>query len=202
MVPTRFREKGLSRSGFRPLPHPNHPEAGWSFPTSHRRDQEADGQGPDRFDLGLRDIPDRFPWRSGGPSTDGAHRPGDVRGAAGAPETTTRVNGICIQLKAARGTGLMLTPFASCRSPDGDRASERPSSASACFDVSERQPTGAAHMFGDFVRQAFRHRSRRRPLRGVTFGPPAIPRVTAGAEDGRGTSPSSSKEGAYRTATL
>ncbi|MBK5257827.1 MAG: cytochrome B6, partial [Vicinamibacteria bacterium] len=60
MEPDEIREKDLLPAGFFPLPHPNHPEGGMTFPKFHIDEiKKQEGRDLTRFDLDF-DLPDRF----------------------------------------------------------------------------------------------------------------------------------------------
>jgi cytochrome c peroxidase len=60
MSPDEIRQKNLFPAGFRPLPHPNHPEGGMLFPKIQIKEVKAqEDRDLTRFDLDF-DLPDHF----------------------------------------------------------------------------------------------------------------------------------------------
>ena len=178
LTPEEIRAQDIFPAGFRPLPHPNHPEGGMLFPhfviDELKRQEQRDLT---RFDLDF-DLPDHFL-----PEFPAAifltTRPdlGDV--SQGQVVTLDNYfalfNGI-LNPKQLEGLRLLLTPFPQQQfNSTDDRRSARPSRGVACFDCHSNGHTDAAtHLAGDARPQAFRHRVDTPSLRGVniqqTFG--------------------------------
>src|SRR5258708_25972588 len=60
MSPDQIRQRNAFPEGFKPLPHPNHPEGGMVFPKFHIDEiKRQEGRDLTRFDLDF-DIPDQF----------------------------------------------------------------------------------------------------------------------------------------------
>ncbi len=61
MSPEEIREKGLFPKGYLPLPHPNHPEGGMTFPKMmiDKLVEMGEGKRLERFDLDF-DLPEHF----------------------------------------------------------------------------------------------------------------------------------------------
>lgn len=159
--------------GFRPLPHPNHPEGGMLFPAhviaEVRRQTDRDLS---RFDLDF-DLPTHllpeFP-----PPIFLTTRPdlGDVSNR----ELVTshnyfRIFSGILNPKQLEGLRLLVTPFPQQQfNATDDRRSERPSLGVSCFDCHVNGHTNAAtHLVGDIRPQAFRHRLDTTTLRGVNI---------------------------------
>lgn len=173
MTPADIKAKGLWPEGFRPLPHPNHPEGGMLFP-QHEIDETRKQTGRDlaRFDLGF-DLPahllPEFP-----PAMFLVTRPdlGDV--SQGQLVTLSNYydlfNGI-LNPKQLEGLRLLVTPFPQQQfNATADRRSELPSQGVACFDCHANGHTNAAtHLAGDARPQEFRHRIETPSLRGVNI---------------------------------
>jgi len=178
LTPDEIRARDIFPAGFRPLPHPNHPEGGMVFPLfvidELKRQEQRDLT---RFDLDF-DLPDHFL-----PEFPAAifltTRPdlGDV--SQGKVVTLDNYfalfNGI-LNPKQLEGLRLLLTPFPQQQfNATDDRRSARPSRGVACFDCHSNGHTDAAtHLAGDARPQSFRHRIDTPSLRGVniqqTFG--------------------------------
>ena len=173
MTPDEIRAQDLFPAGFRPLPHPNHPEGGMLFP--HAVIEELNRQEQrdlTRFDLDF-DLPDHFL-----PEFPAAiyltTRPdlGDV--SQGRVVTLDNYfalfNGI-LNPKQLEGLRLLLTAFPQQQfNATEDRRSVRPSRGVACFDCHTNGHTnGATHLAGDARPQAFRHRIDTPSLRGVNI---------------------------------
>ncbi len=168
-----IRARDIFPAGFRPLPHPNHPEGGMVFPRfvidELKRQEQRDLT---RFDLDF-DLPDHFL-----PEFPAAifltTRPdlGDVsRGQVVTLDNYFALfNGI-LNPKQLEGLRLLLTPFPQQQfNATEDRRSARPSRGVACFDCHSNGHTDAAtHLAGDARPQAFRHRIDTPSLRGVNI---------------------------------
>jgi cytochrome c peroxidase len=171
--PEGIREKDLFPAGLFPLPHPNHPEGGMTFPKFQidevKRQEERDLT---RFDLDF-DLPDHFLPEFPAPIFL-TTRPdlGDV--SQGKLVTIDNYyelfNGI-LNPKQLEGLRLLLTPFPQQQfNQTEDRRSERPSRGVACFDCHANGHTNAStHQAGDVRPQAFRHRLDTPSLRGVNI---------------------------------
>jgi cytochrome c peroxidase len=171
--PEEIREKNLFPAGFFPLPHPNHPEGGMTFPKFHineiKKQEERDLT---RFDLDF-DLPDHFLPEFPAPIYL-TTRPdlGDV--SQGKLVTIDNFydlfNGV-LNPKQIEGLRLLVTVFPQQQfNQTEDRRSERPSRGVACFDCHANGHTNAAtHLVGDIRPQEFRHRIDTPPLRGVNI---------------------------------
>ena len=173
MSPDEIRARDLFPAGFRPLPHPNHPEGGMLFPhaviAELNRQEQRDLT---RFDLDF-DLPDHFL-----PEFPAAlyltTRPdlGDVsQGRVVTLDNYSALfNGI-LNPKQLEGLRLLLTAFPQQQfNATEDRRSVRPSRGVACFDCHTNGHTnGATHLAGDARPQSFRHRIDTPSLRGVNI---------------------------------
>jgi cytochrome c peroxidase len=173
LTPGEIRAQDIFPAGFRPLPHPNHPEGGMVFPhfviEELKRQEQRDLT---RFDLDF-DLPDHFL-----PEFPAAifltTRPdlGDV--SQGQVVTLDNYyalfNGL-LNPKQLEGLRLLLTPFPQQQfNATEDRRSARPSRGVACFDCHSNGHTDAAtHLAGDARPQAFRHRIDTPTLRGLNI---------------------------------
>ena len=166
-----IRARDIFPAGFRPLPHPSHPEGGMLFPPAViaelMRQEQRDLA---RFDLDF-DLPDHFlPEFPGGIFLTTRSDLGDV--AQGQVVTLDNYfalfNGL-LNPKQLEGLRLLLTPFPQQQfNATDDRRSVRPSRGVACFDCHTNGHTnGATHLAGDARPQAFRHRLDTPSLRGV-----------------------------------
>ena len=171
MSPEAVREQDSFPEGFKPLPHPNHPEGGMVFPVFHINEvKKQTGRDLTRFDLDF-DLPDAFLPEFPAPIFL-TTRPdlGDV--SRGRLVTTDNYyelfNGI-LNPKQLEGLRLLVTPFAQQQfNLTADRRSERPSLGVSCFDCHQNGSTnGATHQVGDIRPQQFRHRIDTPTLRGV-----------------------------------
>lgn len=173
MEPEEIRDKNLFPAGFFPLPHPNHPEGGMTFP-KFQIDETKKQEGRDltRFDLDF-DLPDRFLPEFPAPIYL-TTRPdlGDV--SQGKLVTIDNhfelFNGV-LNPKQLEGLRLLVTAFPQQQfNQTEDRRSERPSRGVACFDCHANGHTNAAtHLVGDIRPQEFRHRLDTPTLRGVNI---------------------------------
>ncbi len=173
LSPGEIRAQDLFPAGFRPLPHPNHPEGGMLFPhfviDELNRQEQRDLT---RFDLDF-DLPDHFLPEFPAPIYL-TTRPdlGDV--SQGRVVTFDNYfalfNGL-LNPKQLEGLRLLLTPFPQQQfNATEDRRSVRPSRGVACFDCHANGHTNAAtHLAGDARPQPFRHRVDTPSLRGVNI---------------------------------
>ena len=173
MGPDELRDKDLFPAGFFPLPHPNHPEGGMTFPKFHideiKKQEERDLT---RFDLDF-DLPDHFLPEFPAPIYL-TTRPdlGDV--SQGKLVTIDNFyelfNGV-LNPKQIEGLRLLVTAFPQQQfNQTEDRRSARPSRGVACFDCHANGHTNAAtHLAGDVRPQEFRHRIDTPTLRGVNI---------------------------------
>ncbi len=173
MAPEEIRDKNLFPAGFYPLPHPNHPEGGMTFPKFQIDEiKKQEGRDLTRFDLDF-DLPDHFLPEFPAPiylttRTD----LGDV--SQGKLVTINNYyalfNGL-LNPKQLEGLRLLLTPFPQQQfNQTEDRRSEQPSRGVACLDCHANGHTNATtHLVGDIRPQEFRHRIDTPPLRGVNI---------------------------------
>lgn len=168
---TQIRDQGLFPAGFLPLPHPNHPEGGMTFPQFQIDEiKKQEGRDLTRYDLDF-DLPDHLLPEFPAPIYL-TTRPdlGDV--SQGQLVTLQNFhalfNGI-LNPKQLNGLRLLLTPFPQQQfNATDDRRSEKPSQGVACFDCHANGHTNATtHLVGDIRPQEFRHRIDTPPLRGV-----------------------------------
>jgi len=173
LSPGEIRTQDLWPAGFRPLPHPNHPEGGMLFPhaviVELQRQEQRDLT---RFDLEF-DLPDQFLPEFPAPIflTTRADL-GDVsRGQVVTLENYFGLFNGLLNPKQLEGLRLLLTPFPQQQfNATDDRRSVRPSRGVACFDCHTNGHTNAAtHLAGDARPQAFRHRIDTASLRGVNI---------------------------------
>lgn len=171
MSPEEIREAGLFPDGFKPLPHPNHPEGGMVFP-QHHIDQINEDENRDltRFDLDY-DLPEHFlPEYPPAIYLTTRKDLGDV--SQGEVVTINNYfeifNGI-LNPKQLEGLRLLVTPFPQQQfNQTADRRSAEPSRGVTCFDCHVNGHTNAAtHLVGDIRPQELRHRIDTPPLRGV-----------------------------------
>jgi cytochrome c peroxidase len=173
MGPDAIREKDVFPAGLFPLPHPNHPEGGMTFPKfeiDELNKQEA--RDLTRFDLDF-DVPAHFLPEFPAPIYL-TTRPdlGDV--SQGKLVTINNFfelfNGI-LNPKQIEGLRLLVTPFPQQQfNQVEDRRSEHPSRGVACLDCHANGHTNAAtHLVGDIRPQEFRHRIDTPTLRGVNI---------------------------------
>ena len=171
LTPGEIRERDAFPAGFRPLPHPNHPEGGMLFPPAViaelGRQEQRDLA---RFDLDF-DLPDHFlPEFPGGMFLTTRSDLGDVaRGQVVTLDNYFALFNGLLNPKQLEGLRLLLTPFPQQQfNATDDRRSARPSRGIACFDCHTNGHTnGATHLAGDARPQAFRHRIDTPSLRGV-----------------------------------
>jgi cytochrome c peroxidase len=173
MTPEAVREKDAFPHGFRPLPHPNHPEGGMLFPQFFiddiKRQEQRDLQ---RFDLDF-DLPDHFLPEFPAPiflitRTD----LGDVsQGRELTIDNFMEVMDGILNPKQLEGLRLLLTPFPQQQfNQTEDRRTVRPSRGVACFDCHANGHSNAStHLIGDIRPQEFRRRIDTPSLRGVNI---------------------------------
>jgi len=173
MSPEQIRQRNVFPEGFKPLPHPNHPEGGMVFPKFHIDEvKRQEARDLTRFDLDF-DLPDHFLPEFPPPiflttRTD----LGDV--SQGKLVTIMNYyelfNGI-LNPKQLEGLRLLVTPFPQQQfNQTEDRRSELPSRGVACFDCHVNGHTNAStHEVGDIRPQEFRHRIDTPSLRGVNI---------------------------------
>ena len=173
MSPDDIRDKELFPAGFYPLPHPNHPEGGMTFPKFQIDEiKKQEGRDLTRFDLDF-DLPDHMLPEFPSPIYL-TTRPdlGDVSGGklATIDNYYALFNGI-LNPKQIEGLRLLLTPFPQQQfNQTEDRRSELPSRGVACFDCHANGNTNATtHLVGDIRPQEFRHRIDTPTLRGVNI---------------------------------
>jgi cytochrome c peroxidase len=173
MSPDEIRDKNLLPKGFYPLPHPNHPEGGMTFPKSTIDEtKKQTGRDLTRFDLDY-DIPEHFQPEFPPPMYL-TTRPdlGDV--SQGKLVTSSNYyemfNGI-LNPKQLEGLRLLLTPFPQQQfNETEDRRSAQPSLGVACFDCHVNGHTNkTTHLVGDIRPQEYRHRINTVSLRGVNI---------------------------------
>jgi cytochrome c peroxidase len=173
MSPEEIRDKDLFPAGFFPLPHPNHPEGGMTFPKFHIDEiKKQEGRDLTRFDLDF-DLPDRFLPEFPAPIYL-TTRPdlGDVsRGKLVTIDNFYELFNGALNPKQIEGVRLLVTAFPQQQfNQTEDRRSERPSRGVACFDCHANGHTNAAtHLVGDIRPQEFRHRIDTPSLRGVNI---------------------------------
>ena len=171
LTPAEVRDQDLFPAGFRPLPHPHHPEGGMLFPSFvlaeilHQEQRDLT-----RFDLDF-DLPDHFlPEFPSGIFLTTRSDLGDV--SQGKVVTLDNYHALfngLLNPKQLEGLRLLVTPFPQQQfNSTEDRRSLRPSRGVACFDCHTNGHTNAAtHLAGDARPQAFRHRIDTVSLRGV-----------------------------------
>jgi cytochrome c peroxidase len=173
LTPDEIRKQNAFPAGFLPLPHPNHPEGGMTFPQFHIDEiKRQEARDLTRFDLDF-DLPDHLLPEFPAPIFL-TTRPdlGDV--SQGKQLTIDNFyalfNGV-LNPKQLEGLRLLLTPFPQQQfNQTEDRRSERPSRGVACLDCHANGHTNAAtHLVGDIRPQEFRHRIDTPSLRGVNI---------------------------------
>lgn len=173
MSPAEIRGKDLFPAGFYPLPHPNHPQGGMTFPKFAIDEiKKQEGRDLARFDLDF-DLPDYLLPEFPAPIFL-TTRPdlGDV--SQGKLVTINNYyelfNGV-LNPKQLEGLRLLVTPFPQQQfNQTDDRRSEQPSRGVACLDCHANGHTDAAtHLAGDVRPQEFRHRIDTPSLRGVNI---------------------------------
>jgi cytochrome c peroxidase len=173
MAPSEIRDQDAFPAGLFPLPHPNHPEGGMTFPKFEIDEiKKQEGRDLTRFDLDF-DIPDHFLPEFPAPIYL-TTRPdlGDVsQGKLVTIDSYYELfNGI-LNPKQIEGLRLLVTPFPQQQfNQTEDRRSSRPSRGVACLDCHQNGHTNAAtHLAGDVRPQEFRHRIDTPTLRGVNI---------------------------------
>jgi cytochrome c peroxidase len=174
MSSDEIRTKALFPKGYLPLPHPNHPEGGMTFPKMMIDQLVKMGESNrlERFDLDF-DLPEHF-LAEFPPAIYLTTRPdlGDV--SQGKLVTLDNYyelfNGI-LNPKQLEGLRLLVTQFPQQQfNATEDRRSEKPSRGVACFDCHVNGHTnGAVHLVGDIRPQQNRHRIETPSLRGVNI---------------------------------
>ena len=173
LSPAEIRTKNVFPIGFLPLPHPNHPEGGMTFPQFHIDEIERqEGRDLTRFDLDF-DLPDHLLPEFPAPIFL-TTRPdlGDVsKGKQVTIENYYELFDGVLNPKQIEGLRLLLTPFPQQQfNQTEDRRSERVSRGVACLDCHANGHTNAAtHLVGDIRPQEFRHRIDTPSLRGVNI---------------------------------
>ncbi len=173
MDPEQIREKDLFPAGFLPLPHPNHPEGGMTFPQFHIDEiKKQEARDLTRFDLDF-DLPDHFLPEFPAPIFL-TTRPdlGDVsQGKLVTIDNFYELFNGLLNPKQLEGLRLLVTAFPQQQfNQTEDRRSERASRGVTCFDCHANGHTNAAtHLVGDIRPQEFRHRIDTPPLRGVNI---------------------------------
>jgi cytochrome c peroxidase len=173
MTAEDIQRQNLFPAGFLPLPHPNHPEGGMTFPKFHIDEiNKQEQRDLTRFDLDL-DLPDHLLPEFPAPIFL-TTRPdlGDVsQGKLLTIDNFYQLFNGVLNPKQIEGLRLLLTPFPQQQfNQTEDRRSERPSRGVACFDCHANGHTNAAtHLVGDIRPQEFRHRIDTPSLRGVNI---------------------------------
>jgi len=173
LSPAEVRAQDIFPAGFRPLPHPDHPEGGMLFPhfviDEIERQEQRDLT---RFDLEF-DLPDHFlPEFPAAIFLTTRSDLGDVsQGQVVTLENYFALFDGLLNPKQLEGLRLLLTPFPQQQfNATDDRRSARPSRGVACFDCHANGHTDAAtHLAGDARPQSFRHRVDTPSLRGVNI---------------------------------
>jgi cytochrome c peroxidase len=173
MTPAEIRKQNAFPAGFFPLPHPNHPEGGMTFPKFHIDEiKRQEARDLTRFDLDF-DFPDHLLPEFPAPIYL-TTRP-DLGDVSQGQEVTIEnfyalFNGV-LNPKQLEGLRLLLTPFPQQQfNQTEDRRSERISRGVACLDCHANGHTNAAtHLVGDIRPQEFRHRIDTPSLRGVNI---------------------------------
>jgi cytochrome c peroxidase len=171
--PEEIKAKGVYPEGFKPLPHPNHPEGGMVFPKKHIDElKRQEGRDLTRFDLDF-DLPDHlmpeFP-----PAVFLTTRTdlGDVsQGELITIRNFNRLFKDILNPKQLEGLRLLVTPFPQQQfNATEDRRSLQAHLGVSCFDCHVNGHTnGATHLVGDIRPQEFRHRIDTPALRGVNI---------------------------------
>ncbi len=174
MPSSEIQQKGQFPKGFLPLPHPNHPEGGMTFPKMmiDKLIEMGEGNRLERFDLDF-DLPEAF-LPEFPPAMFLTTRPdlGDV--SQGKVVTLDNYyelfNGI-LNPKQLDGLRLLVSQFPQQQfNATEDRRSEKPSRGVTCFDCHVNGHTnGTTHLAGDIRPQAHRRRIETPSLRGVNI---------------------------------
>src|SRR6266849_6432876 len=173
MSPDQIRQRNVFPEGFKPLPHPNHPEGGMVFPKFHIDEiKRQEGRDLTRFDLDF-DLPDHFPPEFP-PAIFLTTRTdlGDVsQGKLVSIMNYYELFSGILNPKDLEGLRLLVTPFPQQQfNQTEDRRSEAPFRGVTCFDCHVNGHTnGGTHLVGDIRPQEFRHRIETPSLRGVNI---------------------------------
>lgn len=174
MSPDEIREKGLFPKGYLPLPHPNHPEGGMTFPKMMIDELEKMGEGRrlERFDLDF-DLPEQF-LPEFPPAIFLTTRPdlGDVsKGKVVTLDNLYELFDGILNPKQLEGFRLLVTQFPQQQfNITEDRRTEKPSRGVTCFDCHVNGHTnGTVHLVGDIRPQENRRRIETPSLRGVNI---------------------------------
>ncbi len=173
MEPEEIKDKDLLPAGFFPLPHPNHPEGGMTFPKFHIDEiKKQEARDLTRFDLDF-DLPDLFLPEFPAPIYL-TTRPdlGDVsKGKLVTLDNYYELFDGVLNPKQIEGLRLLVTAFPQQQfNQTEDRRSARPSRGVTCFDCHANGHTNATtHLVGDIRPQEFRHRIDTPSLRGVNI---------------------------------
>jgi cytochrome c peroxidase len=173
LSPAEVRKQNAFPAGFFPLPHPNHPEGGMTFPKFHIDEiKRQEGRDLTRFDLDF-DLPDHLLPEFPAPIFL-TTRPdlGDVsQGKLLTIDNYYEIFNGVLNPKQIEGLRLLLTPFPQQQfNQTEDRRSERVSRGVVCLDCHANGHTNAAtHLVGDIRPQEFRHRIDTPSLRGVNI---------------------------------
>jgi len=173
MSPAEIRKQNAFPAGFFPLPHPNQPEGGMTFPKFHIDEiKRQEGRDLTRFDLDF-DLPDHFLPEFPAPIFL-TTRPdlGDVsQGKLLTIDNYYEIFNGVLNPKQIEGLRLLLTPFPQQQfNQTEDRRSEKISRGVACLDCHANGHTNAStHLVGDIRPQPFRHRIDTPSLRGVNI---------------------------------
>jgi len=173
MTPEEIRKQDQWPRGFLPLPHPNHPEGGMTFPKFHIEEvKKQEGRDLTRFDLDF-DLPDHVLPEFPPPIYLTTRLDlGDVsQGKLVTIENFYELFNGVLNPKQLEGLRLLVTPFPQQQfNQTEDRRTERPSRGVVCFDCHVNGHTNAAtHLVGDIRPQEFRHRIDTPSLRGVNI---------------------------------
>ena len=173
MTPEEIRKQDQWPRGFLPLPHPNHPEGGMTFPKFHIEEvKKQEGRDLTRFDLDF-DLPDHVLPEFPPPMYLTTRLDlGDVsQGKLVTIENFYELFNGVLNPKQLEGLRLLVTPFPQQQfNQTEDRRTERPSRGVVCFDCHVNGHTNAAtHLVGDIRPQEFRHRIDTPSLRGVNI---------------------------------
>ena len=173
MTPEEIRRQDQWPRGFLPLPHPNHPEGGMTFPKFHIEEvKKQEGRDLTRFDLDF-DLPDHVLPEFPPPMYLTTRLDlGDVsQGKLVTIENFYELFNGVLNPKQLEGLRLLVTPFPQQQfNQTEDRRTERPSRGVVCFDCHVNGHTNAAtHLVGDIRPQEFRHRIDTPSLRGVNI---------------------------------
>jgi len=173
LSPAEIRKQNAFPAGFFPLPHPNHPEGGMTFPKFHIDEiKRQEGRDLTRFDLDF-DLPEHLLPEFPAPIFL-TTRPdlGDVsQGKLVTIDNYYEIFDGVLNPKQIEGLRLLLTPFPQQQfNQTEDRRSERVSRGVVCLDCHANGHTNAAtHLAGDVRPQEFRHRIDTPSLRGVNI---------------------------------